>query len=37
MPTTHVMVVEDDENTRTGYLEFLTAAGFEPTGEAGQR
>jgi DNA-binding response OmpR family regulator len=26
------MVVEDDENTRTGYLEFLTAAGFEPTG-----
>lgn len=32
MPARHVMVVEDDENTRTGYLEFLTAAGFEPTG-----
>lgn len=32
MPITHVMVVEDDANTLSGYLEFLTAAGFEPTG-----
>jgi DNA-binding response OmpR family regulator len=32
MPFTHVMVVEDDANTLTGYLEFLSAAGFEPTG-----
>lgn len=32
MPTTHVMVVEDDANTLSGYLEFLRAAGFDPTG-----
>jgi CheY-like chemotaxis protein len=32
MPAKHVMVVEDDANTLTGYLEFLSAAGFEPTG-----
>ena len=32
MPARHVMVVEDDANTLTGYLEFLSAAGFEPTG-----
>jgi DNA-binding response OmpR family regulator len=27
-----VLIVEDDLNTLGGYLEFLTAAGFEPTG-----
>ena len=32
MPARHVMVVEDDANTLTGYLEFLSAAGFDPTG-----
>jgi CheY-like chemotaxis protein len=32
MPSPHVMVVEDDAHTLTGYLEFLSAAGFEPTG-----
>ena len=32
MPSTHIMVVEDDANTLTGYLEFLSAAGFDPTG-----
>jgi CheY-like chemotaxis protein len=32
MAMTQVMVVEDDVNTLSGYLEFLTAAGFEPTG-----
>ena len=28
----HVLVVEDDANALTGYLEFLQAAGFEATG-----
>ncbi len=32
MSTGYVMVVEDDENTLSGYLEFLRAAGFEPEG-----
>jgi CheY-like chemotaxis protein len=32
MSTTHVMVVEDDANTLSGYLELLSAAGYEPTG-----
>jgi CheY-like chemotaxis protein len=32
MPAKHVMVVEDDANTLTGYLEFLSAAGFEARG-----
>lgn len=32
MAAKRVMVVEDDANTLTGYLEFLRAAGFEPTG-----
>ncbi len=32
MPNTHVMVVEDDANTLSGYLEFLSAAGFDPMG-----
>ena len=32
MPMTRVMVVEDDVNTLSGYLEFLAAAGFEPRG-----
>ena len=32
MPNKHVMVVEDDASTLSGYLEFLTAAGFDPTG-----
>ena len=32
MPITRVMVVEDDVNTLSGYLEFLAAAGFEPRG-----
>jgi CheY-like chemotaxis protein len=27
-----VLVVEDDSNALSGYLEFLGAAGFEPTG-----
>jgi CheY-like chemotaxis protein len=31
MPT-QVMVVEDDANTLTGYLELLSEAGFETTG-----
>jgi len=30
--TCHVLVVEDDTNALSGYLEFLAAAGFEPTG-----
>jgi CheY-like chemotaxis protein len=34
MPAKHVMVVEDDANTLTGYLEFLSAAGFEARGVA---
>ena len=29
---THVLIVEDDPNALSGYLEFLSAAGFEPTG-----
>jgi DNA-binding response OmpR family regulator len=32
MSAKHVMVVEDDANTLSGYLEFLSAAGFEPLG-----
>jgi CheY-like chemotaxis protein len=32
MPARRVMVVEDDANTLTGYLELLSAAGFDPTG-----
>jgi CheY-like chemotaxis protein len=32
MATATVMVVEDDPNTLSGYLEFLHAAGFEATG-----
>jgi DNA-binding response OmpR family regulator len=27
-----VLIVEDDENALSGYVEFLTAAGFEPVG-----
>jgi DNA-binding response OmpR family regulator len=27
-----VLIVEDDANALSGYVEFLTAAGFEPTG-----
>jgi two-component system, cell cycle response regulator DivK len=30
--TCPVLVVEDDFNALSGYLEFLAAAGFEPTG-----
>jgi CheY-like chemotaxis protein len=30
--TYQVLVVEDDANALSGYLEFLGAAGFEPTG-----
>ena len=32
MPATVVMVVEDDVHALSGYLEFLTAAGFATTG-----
>lgn len=32
--TCPVLVVEDDFNALSGYLEFLAAAGFEPTGVA---
>lgn len=32
MAAGYVMVVEDDENTLSGYLEFLRSAGFDPTG-----
>ena len=32
MSSKQVMVVEDDESTLTGYMEFLSAAGFDPTG-----
>jgi CheY-like chemotaxis protein len=28
----HVLIVEDDVNALSGYLEFLSVAGFEPTG-----
>lgn len=28
----HVLIVEDDTNALSGYLEFLAVAGFEPTG-----
>src|SRR3954451_4906562 len=34
MAMTRVLVVEDDVNTLSGYLEFLAAAGFEPRGVA---
>src|SRR6476659_811556 len=30
--SSHVLVVEDDANALSGYLEFLEAAGFEATG-----
>ena len=30
--TNRVIIVEDDPNALSGYVEFLTAAGFEPTG-----
>lgn len=30
--TNRVLIVEDDPNALSGYVEFLTAAGFEPTG-----
>src|SRR4051812_21138533 len=32
--TSRVLIVEDDSNALSGYLEFLTAAGFEVTGVA---
>jgi CheY-like chemotaxis protein len=32
IPGTVVLVVEDDASTLSGYLEFLTAAGFEASG-----
>ena len=32
MSTNRVLIVEDDPNALSGYVEFLTAAGFEPTG-----
>jgi CheY-like chemotaxis protein len=31
---TPILVVEDDGNTLTGYMEFLATAGFKPTGVA---
>jgi CheY-like chemotaxis protein len=31
---TPILVVEDDGNTLTGYMEFLATAGFNPTGVA---
>jgi CheY-like chemotaxis protein len=31
---TSVLVVEDDPNALSGYVEFLTAAGFDPIGVA---
>jgi CheY-like chemotaxis protein len=31
---TPILVVEDDGNTLTGYMEFLASAGFNPTGVA---
>jgi CheY-like chemotaxis protein len=34
MSPAQVLIVEDDLNTLSGYLEFLTAAGFEVTGVA---
>jgi DNA-binding response OmpR family regulator len=30
--TNRVLIVEDDENALSGYVEFLTAAGFESVG-----
>jgi DNA-binding response OmpR family regulator len=30
--TNRVIIVEDDPHTLSGYVEFLTAAGFEPIG-----
>jgi len=30
--TNRVLIIEDDENALCGYVEFLTAAGFEPVG-----
>ncbi len=40
MPAPHptpVLVVEDDGNTLSGYMEFLASAGFKPTGVADAR
>jgi putative two-component system response regulator len=31
---TPILVVEDDGNTLTGYMEYLATAGFDPTGVA---
>lgn len=31
-PAVPILVVEDDGNTLSGYLEFLASAGFDPTG-----
>jgi DNA-binding response OmpR family regulator len=31
-PNNRVLIVEDDPNALSGYVEFLTEAGFEPTG-----
>jgi DNA-binding response OmpR family regulator len=33
-PASRVLIVEDDPNALSGYVEFLTAAGFDPTGVA---
>ncbi|MEO8075813.1 MAG: response regulator [Acidobacteriota bacterium] len=30
--SSRVLIVEDDPNTLSGYLEFLASAGFDPTG-----
>jgi DNA-binding response OmpR family regulator len=30
--TNRVLIIEDDENALCGYVEFLTAAGFDPVG-----
>jgi DNA-binding response OmpR family regulator len=30
--TNRVLIVEDDQNALSGYVEFLAAAGFEPVG-----
>jgi DNA-binding response OmpR family regulator len=30
--TDRVLIVEDDQNALSGYVEFLTAAGFDPVG-----
>jgi CheY-like chemotaxis protein len=33
-PQVPILVVEDDRNALSGYLEFLSSAGFDPTGVA---